>query len=155
MSDSPTNIFNTWTVVHLKYCDGTGHQGYKKDPIVYNSSKLYFRGHNITVAQLNSIDKNHKLFSAATDIIVTGQSAGGVAALTWVNYIASRAPRKAKVWCLADSPIFLDEPSFKTGKHDYKQGIVNFMQLSNKEVDLPASECVKKNRKEQWRCMFA
>ena len=92
----------------MKYCDGTGHQGYKKDPIDYKGVKLYFRGHNVTEGQLNSIDKNHKLFSEATEIVVTGQSAGGLATFLWTNYIAKRAPKTAKVWSLPDSGIFLD-----------------------------------------------
>jgi len=147
MSDSPNNIFSTWTVIHLKYCDGTGHQGYRKDPLAYKSTKLYFRGHNITIAQLNSIDKKYKLFTEATDILVTGQSAGGLAAISWTNYIVGRAPKKAKVWSFIDSGIFLDLPNIVTHKNDYKQSILNFMELSNKEIDPPTAECVKANGK--------
>jgi hypothetical protein len=66
LSDVAQNHFKDWTIAHLKYCDGTGHQGYKKDPIVYKGANLHFRGHNVTQAQLNSIDQAHKLFSAAT-----------------------------------------------------------------------------------------
>ncbi len=32
----------------MNYCDGSGHQGTKKDPIEINGQKIYFRGHNIT-----------------------------------------------------------------------------------------------------------
>jgi hypothetical protein len=88
LSDSPQNPFRDWTMIHMRYCDGTGHQGYKKDPISYKGYKLYFRGHNVTVGQLNSVDNNFKIFSAATEIIITGQSAGGLATFLWSNYIA-------------------------------------------------------------------
>jgi hypothetical protein len=31
--------------VYIKYCDGTGHQGYRKDPVATPQGKnLYFRG---------------------------------------------------------------------------------------------------------------
>ena len=95
-------------MVFLKYCTGTGHQGYKKDPIDYKGQKLYFRGQYATIGQLNAIDKLYKLFNA-TEIIVTGQSAGGLAAMLWANYIASKALNTTKVLCLADSGIFLDK----------------------------------------------
>jgi O-palmitoleoyl-L-serine hydrolase len=36
LSDNELNPFRSWTKVHLKYCDGTGHQGYRKDPVVWN-----------------------------------------------------------------------------------------------------------------------
>ena len=95
-------------MVFLKYCTGTGHQGYKKDPIDYKGQKLYFRGQYATVGQLNAIDKLYKLFNA-TEIIVTGQSVGGLAAMLWANYIASKSLNTTKVLCLADSGIFLDK----------------------------------------------
>ena len=56
LSDNSLNPFKSWTIVHMKYCDGTGHQGYKKDPVVYQNTKLWFRGHNATMGQLSSID---------------------------------------------------------------------------------------------------
>lgn len=56
LSDVAPNYFKDWTIAHLKYCDGTGHQGYKKDPVSYKGANLYFRGHNVTIGQLNSID---------------------------------------------------------------------------------------------------
>lgn len=118
-------------MVHMKYCDGTGHQGYKKDPIDYKGTKLYFRGHNSTIGKLNSIDKSLGLFSVATDIIVTGQSAGGLATFLWSNYIASRAPKTAKVWSLPDSGIFLNSMNFQTKTPTYKLQFLNFMRLSN------------------------
>ena len=85
LSDVEQNYFKDWTIAHLKYCDGTGHQGYKKDPIAYKGLKLNFRGHNVTQAQLNSIDQSQQLFKIATEIVITGQSAGGLAAFLWTN----------------------------------------------------------------------
>lgn len=31
------------------YCDGSGHQGTKLEPIQVKDSRLYFRGYNLTV----------------------------------------------------------------------------------------------------------
>lgn len=94
--------------MHLKYCDGTGHQGYTKNPVDYKSQKLYFRGQLVTTGQLNSIDKLYKLFNAS-EIIITGQSAGGLAAMVWSNYIASKVLNTTKIYVLPDSGIFLDQ----------------------------------------------
>ncbi len=35
LSDNYQNYFKDWSMYHLRYCDGTGHQGYAKDPIKY------------------------------------------------------------------------------------------------------------------------
>lgn len=154
LSDVADNPFKDWTIAHLKYCDGTGHQGYKKDPISYKGSTLHFRGYNVTTAQLNSIHQTHQLFSKATEIVVTGQSAGGLATFLWTNYIASRAPA-AKVWSLPDSGIFLDSMNYANKQHSYRGLFQNFMKISNDEVDPPTQECVAANPTEKWKCMFA
>lgn len=120
LTDVADNYFKDWTMVHLKYCDGTGHQGYKKDPVTYKGSTLHFRGHNVTIAQLNSIDQSHQLFKSATDIVVTGQSAGGLATFLWTNYIADRAPKNSKVWSLPDSGIFLDSTHYTIKQNTYR-----------------------------------
>jgi hypothetical protein len=93
--------------VLIKYCDGSGHQGTKRDPISHKETNLYFRGHNVTVAQLNSLEKQNKLFSEATHVVVSGCSAGGLAVFLWTNYIKDRV-NKGKVWAIPDSGIFLD-----------------------------------------------
>ena len=40
--------FYNWNSVYINYCDGTGHEGYKKDPIVHKGKNLYIRGLNNT-----------------------------------------------------------------------------------------------------------
>lgn len=43
------NNFKDWKRILITYCDGSGHQGTRKEPVVYKDAKLYFRGHNVTV----------------------------------------------------------------------------------------------------------
>ena len=70
------------------YCDGTGHQGYRKEPVNYKDTMLYFRGHNITTERLQSLEDMLGLYSKAQKVVVAGDSAGGLAVLMWTNYIA-------------------------------------------------------------------
>lgn len=138
----------------FKYCDGSGHQGTRKNPVSYKGTNLYFRGHNVTVGQLNSLERNNKLFSEATHVVVGGDSAGGLAVFLWTNYIKDRV-KKGKVWALPDSGIFLDETNILTGKNDYRNVFKNLMTISNVEIDPPVPECVSKHKHETWQCMFA
>jgi len=55
LSDSEYNSYRNATRVILRYCDGAGHQGTKSSPIQYKDTKLYFRGNNITIAQLQDL----------------------------------------------------------------------------------------------------
>lgn len=130
LSNSAKNDFNEATKVFLKYCDGSGHQGTKSTPISYKDAKLYFRGNNITIAQLNEVDRTQGLFTKATDIIVTGSSAGGLAAFLWMDYIKQKSKAK-NVYGAPDSGIFLDSAHHTTKQHEYRNHFINLFRLSN------------------------
>jgi hypothetical protein len=106
-------------MVHIRYCTGTGHQGYAKDPIKYKDTNLYFRGHNVTIALLDSLDRNFGLYQKGKEIIITGQSAGGLAAYLWTNYIADKAVQ-SKVWSLPDCGLFLNSNNFQNNLPTYR-----------------------------------
>ena len=155
LSDNVQNDYREWSIVFLKYCDGTGHQGYRKEAVLYKGKSLFFRGHNVTTGQLGSLNSLYQIFSAATDIIVTGQSAGGLATFSWTNYIRSKAAASTRVLSLPDSGIFLDSTNFVTGRNEYSLQFKNFMRFSNDEIDPPGAECVAAHPDEKWKCMFA
>ncbi len=125
----------------MKYCDGSGHQGRREAPVAYKGSNLFFRGQDITIATLNHVDQTHGLFSKATEIMVSGGSAGGVASMVWSNYIQGRAVHK-NVYNVPDAGIFLDYTNYKTGQSELKKIFMNLFKLSNVEAALPVPECV-------------
>lgn len=140
LSINEENNFKNWTRVFLKYCTGTGHQGTKKSPVPYKGTNLFFRGHNVTVSMLNLLEKNNKLFSGAKQVVVGGDSAGGLAVFLWTNYIKDRV-KNGKVWALPDSGIFLDGMNIVTGKHDYRSIFRNLAALVNVEIAPPVAGC--------------
>ena len=75
-------------------------------------------------------------------IIVAGNSAGGLATLLWVNYIKDRAKTK-NVRAISGSGIFLDSPQFKTDVHSYRESFINLLKISNTDADPPITECSK------------
>lgn len=83
------------------------------------------------------------MYSQATDIMVTGGSAGGLAVFLWANYVAEHT--KGRVVAVPDSGIFLDVASVKTKNHDYRTRLINMMNISNAEVHTPVTECNKDN----------
>ena len=81
----------------------------------------------MTTGQLNSLDKKYNLFSQATEIVVTGQSAGGLATFMWSNYIKNRALNTTKVWAIPDSGIFLDSLNYNGRRPHYKIKFFNLL----------------------------
>ena len=65
---------------------------------------LYFHGLYIRRAAVASLQASYN-FNAATDVIVGGGSAGGLAAYLHVDWYASQAPRGSKTRGLPDSGV--------------------------------------------------
>lgn len=74
---------------------------------------MYFRGQDLTIATLNHLEQTHGFFSKSQEIMVTGSSAGGVAAFMWVNYVWEKATVK-NVYAVPDAGIFLDYINYRT-----------------------------------------
>ncbi len=77
-------------LVRLKYCSGDLWSGNRTS--VESQTKLWFSGHRILVAVLDELAEE---LTAATAIVVTGESAGGAAVLTNLDFIAARFPNAA------------------------------------------------------------
>lgn len=66
------------------YCDGSFHQGNRLSPVSYKDAKLYLRGSTITRAHLRYIQEKYNL-KDASEVVIAGVSAGGMASYLWTN----------------------------------------------------------------------
>ena len=115
-SDAEVNPFKNWNKIFVPYCDGGLHQGSRLEPIKYKDSSLYFRGANNTLAHFAYLDKNFNLFQA-TEIMITGTSAGGLASYIWSNYVYDRSQHPEGVIIVPDSGLFIaDFPNMYDNK---------------------------------------
>jgi len=100
-------LMYNWNKAYFKYCDGGFFSGNNYTDSVYNGNHLYFRGSRNLQAYFNSLMKDHNL-GAATDVVVGGCSAGGIAVYLSLDWWASVLPKTAKVVGLADSGFCID-----------------------------------------------
>ena len=98
--------FSDWNVVVQSYCDGGLFSGRRKEPLLYRGRKLYFRGRQILKAMVASL-KGRNL-QKASDIILSGTSAGGLAVLLQGDYLRHKLPSTALVRGLVDAGFFLN-----------------------------------------------
>ena len=146
--------FKDFTKIYFKYCDGSGHQGTRSQPVPYKGTNLYFRGSNLTISKLNHLEQTLGLFSKSTEILVTGLSAGGLASFIWTDYIREKSASK-NVYCAPDSGLFLDSANFHSKQHEYRNMFVNLFKFSNVEINPPVPDCVNAFPNEPYMCMFA
>ncbi len=107
-SSSPIRnpLMHDWNQVFVNYLDGgsfSGNQS-KPDQNSTGSSKIYYRGRRILDAVLDSLLTTQGM-DGATDVVLSGCSAGGQAIFLQADYVASRLPPAAKFRTLADSYV--------------------------------------------------
>jgi len=147
MSRDPkvNSLMYDWNFVYLPYCDGGSFTG----NISSSSPLLYFHGLQIREAVVNSLRANYGL-NSATDIVIGGCSAGGLAAYLHVDWYSQKQP-SATTRGLIDSGFFLDGNYSRDGVPDYEARMNNIYNFMNSKASIK-STC---NEKLGYKCLFA
>ena len=159
-----------WNSVFLRYCDGTSFSGANITATRYGNSTLHFRGSAVQDAIIAHLQKNRALASA-TDLVVGGASAGGLA----VYLHADRWRREAggaaqpagsmRVTAMADSGFFLRADDalkgvagggFNAGLSpgSYESDMRAMVEMANSSGGLNRA-CVAAKGKHAADCVFA
>jgi hypothetical protein len=77
--------FASWTKIIFNYCDGGLHSSATKIPYKYKDTSLYFHGKYITRSHFKWLTDNFG-FSSAERVLLSGSSAGGMAAYIYSLY---------------------------------------------------------------------
>ena len=145
--------FFNWSSVFVPYCDGASFTGDREKPLEFNDTLLYFRGRRILDALLDELLQRG--MDKASDIILSGTSAGALSAMVHSDYIRSRVRRSsnASVRVLADAGFFLDEPSFD-GSEAMRYIFRQTYTLHNSSAGLNHKCLQAQKRKKKYRCFF-
>lgn len=139
-------LMQSWTLIFLPYCDGGSFTG---DAVSASGPKLYFQGLKIRQGVSASLRASYS-FDTATDLIVGGCSAGGLAAYLHVDWWAAQAPT-AKSRGLPDSGFFLDGNYNRDGKANYELRMKNMYQFMNSGAGISPA-CTSQL---DYKCLFA
>ena len=145
--------FYNWTSVFVAYCDGASFTGDREKPLKFKNKLLYFRGRRILDAVLDELLRRG--IDKASDIILSGTSAGGISAIIHADYIRTRFRRatNASFRVLADAGFFLDEPSLngtKIIRSTFRR--IYTLHNSSKGLNHACLRAQKSTRK--FRCFF-
>jgi hypothetical protein len=98
--------FSHFNRVILWYCDGGSFTGDRDEPVDFNGTKLWYRGKRNLDAMLRYLRRDHKL-GAATEVLLSGGSAGGLSAYIHADYIRSTFASSVKFRASPVSGFFL------------------------------------------------
>ena len=88
----------------MPHCDGSFFQGYNKDPVDHNGTKLYFRGSANMRSNLKWIDLKYDL-NKAEKIVFAWTSIGGAPVMLWIDELKAMVSEPEKVYGILDSSI--------------------------------------------------
>lgn len=137
-----------WTKVYLKYCDGSSQTGDVAAPVPVGNATIFYRGHRILRAFLDYLSSTW--LAGATDVVVSGCSAGGLSTYLHADEWAAALPAPTRVTALPDSGFFLNYNHTPGGGYGaLMRSIVAAMNAS-----LP-SACVAAHPADPASCIFA
>jgi len=143
-------MFN-WNMVYMQYCDGASFSGANLTVTEYGGKNLYFRGAYILEIFQQDLLNNHGL-DMATDVVISGCSAGGLATYLHVDQWRAVIPPTARVVGMPDSGFFLD--------YETQMGYASGMQWVFEQQNATSgvdSDCIENYWPlgEPWMCIFA
>jgi len=170
-------LMYNWNKVFMRYCDGGSFSGNNASAQEYKGTTLHWRGMHIREGIAEDLFSNRGL-DKATDLVVSGCSAGGLATFLhtdqWCDALHTKNP-EAKCVGLPDSGFFLDfqSPGVKctpdsaqssevqpllgnTINGDYHCGLKWTYSIQNATAGIN-KDCVAAHGAtgDVWKCMFA
>ena len=121
--------FAGWSTAVFNYCCGSSYTSAQPKPVPYNATfSLHHRGRAMLDASLEALAARAGL-AAASDVVVTGSSAGGLSALLHVDYIANALPA-ANVVAMPDAGMFPMQPA-SDGSYQWTTDFVGAISMWN------------------------
>ncbi|XP_028400518.1 uncharacterized protein LOC114523707 [Dendronephthya gigantea] len=143
--------FYNWNAVFVAYCDGSSFTGKRENPLYFMDKPVYFRGKVVLDAIIQ--DLLDRGIDTASDVLLTGSSAGSLAVLIHADYIKKRLNPHTKVRAIADSGYFTDIQTLAGVNRVRKQ--FKRMLITHNSTSGLHKKCVQQMAEsEHWKCLF-
>ena len=146
--------FYSWNHVLFAYCDGASFTGDVDMPEVVNGTKLYYRGYRNFLAIMNDLLRTRGM-NKATEVLLTGNSAGGLAAYIHADHVAEMLPQTVRRYKAAPgSGVFLRHANVE-GEPVYEQRMMRAFMMQNSSSGVDVHCLVSKSPRYMYLCLFA
>ena len=157
--------FCNWTTVYQPYCDGASRAGDAADPVVVSGEALYFRGFKVLESMLHALlqpaGANPSL-ADATQVLISGSSAGGLTTLLHADFIADAihaANPAAVVKAVPEVGFFIDGQSVWGGQHIMTSAyrmVAGFSNITTGAPEQVNAGCMDATAPtDRWQCFMA
>jgi len=152
------NFYN-WNFVFVRYCDGASWAGYVEEQIHAGGRDFWYRGLlNYNAMIENLITVSNPSLSDATEVILTGCSAGGLGAFFHCDALsATLNPFGTAVTCLGNGNYFADLPTFITGsgtRNIIRSEYQSLMSIQDIQGGINQNCIAAQPTEDEWKCMF-
>lgn len=139
----------------IMYCDGLSFSGDRTEPLDVPGatvSPIYFRGRRVMKANINDLLQNKGL-SSATDVVLSGHSAGGLATYLHADEVRALLPQTLMSYrAMPDAGFFLDHVTV-TGDNEFGRQMRSAFTLGNTSSVLNA-KCTSSHQGSLMDCVF-
>ena len=157
-SDPKVNpTFAHFNRVILWYCDGASFAGNAPAPATVGNSTIHFRGLSILHAVLDELVSRHGL-ADATDVLLSGGSAGGLAAFLHADRVAAYLKAVgAPLQRYRAAPVsgFFLLHADANGEATYPNQMKSVYEMQHAEAGVNVACTAALPTAERWKCIFA
>jgi hypothetical protein len=100
-----------WYAAIVADCDGTSQTSNRDEPLVVSGKPLYFRGRALLDAHLVELERLYRFQSTATEVLISGTSAGGQSTYIQSSFLKSLMPQ-ARVVAVPDAGFWWDHTAY-------------------------------------------
>jgi len=156
LSENPSENpdFHSWNYVVFAYCDGGCFTGMRHDPVKIENKSIYYRGYYNLESIINELKAKYGL-NKATEVILSGGSAGGVSTFIHMDQIAAMLPSTVKSYkAVAFSGINSLYPNIE-GKKVFEEQMNNLFNRQNSTYGVDVHCIAGKKESERHLCLFS
>lgn len=149
-------MMHDWNKVQLIYCDGGSFSGRNQTTTTVAGKELHFKGNFILEAVIATLKEEYGLGSAS-DVVISGGSAGGLATYLHVDQWRNSLPPSTFVVAMPDGGFFLDWNASKPAEsaHSYAYELRAIFHDFNASVNQECMMEVKASGIDESICMLA
>ena len=153
LNNETGNPLQNWTSIFVEYCDGTSYTSERANPVKTAKGTIYYRGKRVLDALIEDWLLKEGM-GDATEVVMSGTSAGGLTTYLHAPYFRTRLSPSTKLFAVPDAGFFLDLPN-TNGVHAWRASLNAGFAAWNGTGNTPLS-CLKAypSADEQWHCHF-